>query len=507
MVFKKDPTVSSMIAKTDNETPQVLPGSATLSTFSDRWLILKNFLALSVSSIVQHVINLFSSIYVRRVLGVIAIGKVSWTASVISYFTLLGNPGFQFIAKREVARDPNKAGHYVILLVLLQAILATFAFGLAVVFSLVVPRPAEVHLLIVIQALGLFLAPLDLSWLLQARERMMPLSVASIVSNVLQALCLILLVDQPSHTARYILLAYPFRLGLSAFIFWYALRFGILTWRSLRPTLEGGWTLLCSALPLGLSQSAILLYYNSDAIILGFTHGDQVVGLYSTAYSIMLVPSVLAQAMVNAYFPALSRVVGKVDDAQRVSGEFLKAMVWLGFPIAFMGWAVGRYVIILLFGQEFAPAGPLFEWLSLNTALIFLNWGQLEPLIAWNAQKLAFKCTLAGAISNLTANIILIPRYGPWGAVATTILAEFVVMLSAIWVRRDLRPLMGHRSVLVGIIVCVPAAILARWMAIHGLWYVGLAIGLVICSIGILFFERQNILLVYSHIVGGTSGN
>jgi O-antigen/teichoic acid export membrane protein len=336
---------------------------------------------------------------------------------------------------------------------------------------------------------------------------MLPLSVASIVSTVLQALCLILLVNEPSHTVRYILLAYPFRLGLSAFMFWYALKFGILTWRSLHPTLKGGWALISSALPIGLSQSAILLYYNSDAILLGFTHGNQVVGLYSTAYSIMLVPSVLAQSMVNAYFPALSRVAGDLGDAQRVSGEFLKAMVWLGFPIAFMGWAVGRYVIVLLFGKEFALAGPLFEWLSLNTALIFFNWGQLEPLLAWNAQKRAFKCTLAGAISNLVANIFLIPRYGAWGAVATTLLAEFVVMLSAIWARRDSRPLMWHRSVLAALIVCMPAAILARWMAVHTTWYVGLAVGLMICGIGALLFERQTILLVYSRIVGRASAN
>src|SRR5690242_16046737 len=79
-----------------------------------RQLILKNFLALSTGSAVEHIVKLFSSIYVRRVLGVIAIGQVSWTASVMSYFTLLSNPGFQFIAKREVARDPDRAGHYVI---------------------------------------------------------------------------------------------------------------------------------------------------------------------------------------------------------------------------------------------------------------------------------------------------------------------------------------------------------------------------------------------------------
>jgi O-antigen/teichoic acid export membrane protein len=494
-------SITSNIGRTAAETLLAAPESANPDAPIRGQLVLKNFLALATGNAAEHIIKLFSSIYVRRVLGLTAIGQLSWSASVVSYFTLLTNPGFQSIAKRQVARDPQQAGHYVMLLTLLQAALATLAFGLAVVFSLVVPRSAEVRLLIVLQALSLFVVPLDLSWLLQARERMLPLSVASMLSNVFQALFLVLLVHEPSHVVRYVLLAYPFRLGFSAFMLQYCRRQGLLRMRSLRPTLEGGWTLLVGALPIALSQSAILLYYNSDAIFLGFTHGDQVVGLYSTAYSVMLLPNILAQALVNAYFPVLSRVHASFEDARRVSGEFLKAMVWLGFPMAFLGWAVGRYVVVLLFGQAFAPAGLLFEWLSLNTALIFFNWGQLEPLVAWDAQKLAFKCTLAGAISNMAANVVLIPRYGPWGAVATTILAELVVMVWAIWARRELPPLGWNRSLLIGIAICVPAALLARWITVQsGLWYIGLAIGVVGCGVGAMLFERQNILGVYNHV-------
>jgi O-antigen/teichoic acid export membrane protein len=476
--------------------------STTATISIRRRLILKNFLSLLAGGLVERVINLFTSVYARRVLGVIAIGQVSWAGSVVSYFELLVNPGFQVIAKREVARDPDRAEHYVMLLALLQGILAALSFGLAVAFTLVVPRPAEVRLLIILYALGLFLKPLDLSWLLQAHERMTPLAAASAVSSVLHALSLILLVHEPAHVVRYVLLAYPFRLGLYGFMLYYGLRYRLLDWHSLRPTLIGGWNLLHSALPIGLSQVAILLYYNSDAIFLGFTHGDEAVGLYSTAYNLMLVPSMLlAGAMLSAYFPALSRVAGDADNARRVSGEFLKAMVWLGFPIAALGWALGRHVIVFLFGQGFAPAGPLFEWLSLNTALIFFNVGYNQPLNAWNAQKLVFYCTLVGAISNVAANVILIPRFGPWGAVATTILAELVVMISTIWMRRSLYSLNWHRTLLAGIAVALPTAIVTRLLNTQIHWCISATVGLVMYGIGVIAFEKQNVLMLYSRVV------
>ena len=466
---------------------------STLDAAVHRRLILKNFLALSTGSAAERVVSLFTSIYARRVLGVLAIGQISWTATIIAYCGLLVNPGLQIIAKREVARDSNQAGRYAILLTLLEAGLATVAFGFAVAFSLAVPLSSEVRALLILQAVGLFLIPLDLSWLLQARERMAILASANVAINVLQALFLVLLVHEPSDIVRYVLLAYPFRLALYGFMLYYSVRHKLLAWCSLRSALVGGWDLMRAGFPIGLSQVAILLYYNSDSIFLGFTHGAEAVGLYSTAYNLMLVPILLTGALINTYFPILSRVANDPKEARRVSEEFLKIMVWLGFPIAALGWAVGRYILVLLFGEAYAQAGPLFEWLSLDIALIFFNTAYGWPLNAWGAQKLTFMCTLAGAVTNVAANFVLIPRFGTWGAVATTLLAELAVMVVTIWIRRRFYPAAWRRLVLTGIAICVPAAVLTRWVSMQTYWYLALPLGLVVCGGGILRFERQAI--------------
>src|SRR6187455_467274 len=98
-------------ATVDNNAEQ---GSAEpIRSTSHSRLILKNFAALSSASLFEHVINFFTGIYARQVLGVIAIGQVGWTAAIVSYLTLLVNPGLQVIAKREVARDSHEAGQYV----------------------------------------------------------------------------------------------------------------------------------------------------------------------------------------------------------------------------------------------------------------------------------------------------------------------------------------------------------------------------------------------------------
>jgi len=471
-----------------------------ISSVSHSRLILKNFVALSSSSLFEHLINFFTGIYARQVLGVIAIGQVGWTAAIVSYLTLLVNPGLQVVAKREVARDSNQAGQFVILLAIIQVALATLAFGLAVLFSIVVPRSAEVRLLLLLQGAGLFLLPLDITWLLQARERLAVLAGASMGASLLQAALLVLVIHQPSDVVQYVVLAYPCRLLLYSFILYYGWKQHLFVWQHLQSVLSHAWKLMGAGFPIGLSQLAVLIYYNSDSIFLGFTYGAATVGLYSTAYYLMLAPTFLSSALLNAYFPLLSRVTNDDEAAKQVSGSFLKAMIWLSFPIAALGWAVGRYVILLLFGREYAGAGPIFEWLCLNLALIFFNTAYGWPLNAWGAQRRSFLITLVGAIVNLALNFLLIPRFGLWGAVTTTLLAELAVMTVTIWMRRNLHALALQRPVLTTLLVCIPAALVSRWLSMQINWYFAALSGLVICATGLFLFEREDVMKICKNI-------
>ncbi len=58
------------------------------------------------------------------------------------------------------------------------------------------------------------LLPLNLTWLLQANERMGPAAFAEVVSQVLMLPALFLFIHNPTHVVRYVLLVYPFRIGV-----------------------------------------------------------------------------------------------------------------------------------------------------------------------------------------------------------------------------------------------------------------------------------------------------
>jgi len=104
--------------------------------------------------------------------------------------------------------------------------------------------------------------------------------------------------------------------------------------------------------------------------------------------------------------------------------------------LAALEWAFGRYVIVLLYGEGSAESGALLAWLSLNLALIFFSTAVGQPLNVWVLQRPYLLWTLNRAAVNVALNCILIPWFGPWGAVITTLLAEGVVGVGCLWVRR-----------------------------------------------------------------------
>lgn len=474
-----------------------------------RRLIARNFLSLTAAQVAGRAVNLFTGVYTRRVLGVVAIGQLSWCSSVLSYFSLLINPGVETIAKRDVARDPGLSSRNVSLLVALQLVLALAAFVLVGLFALLGLRGPQISLILALQAVNLLLIPLNLNWLLQAHERMAPAALTEIVSQLLLLPAVVLFIHSPAHVVRYVLLAYPLRIGAILFLAWYASRHQLFRWGEIRLALAGAMPLLRAAIPIGLSQGAVQLYYNFDAILLGFTWGDAVVGLYSTAYNLMLAPLTLTATLTIAYFPALARAHGNAQQMKQTSTEFLRLLIWMGFPISVMGWAAGRHVVHLMYGERFAASGPLFEWLSLDIALVFFNTGVGGPLYAWGHQKECFYTTAVAAVLNVGLNCALIPRYGVWPAVVTTILAELAVMIYLLYWRRRICPIPLLRIAWKPLLACVMVGVSTKVLVgvFPNYWWIVVGCGVVGLMASVWVAERETIRKLWGQYVAGQAAS
>jgi O-antigen/teichoic acid export membrane protein len=460
----------------------------------DRRRIAHNFLAMAGTSGLGFIVSLLTSIYVWRALGPVVIGQVSWSLALIGYLSILVNPGLTTVGQRELAKAPERSQELIAVIVTLQTMLAIVVYGLVVAIAALDLRGETVSVLLVIQSVAFVLSSVNLGWVLQANERMAAPSIAALVFNALQLPVLFWLVHGPGDVYVYAISTLPVMLAGAAFNLWYVGRHGLAHLGSLRPTLAGATAIFREAWPLALSQGAILIYFNADTIILGFTHGDAAVGQYATAYKLMLVATAVTAALWNAYFPALARA-GNSEVAKSLSQEYMTLLAWMGLPIAALGWAFGRHVVDLLFGAAYAQSGPYFEWLCLDIGLMFVNYGVASVFVPWGHGALQFKITAVAAAANLLLNAVAIPLYGAWGAVATTIAAEVVVLGLGVAYRRRLRihwhpvlpivtpPLLCSATVALAI-AALPRTF-DRW------WWLELAVGTAVLGGCLFAFESR----------------
>jgi O-antigen/teichoic acid export membrane protein len=489
------------LADSDNDNAAMIPTAPAASPGPEfglsRRRIATNFLSLAGTSVLGLVITILISVYVRRILGPAAIGQVSWAMAAIAYLTTLVTPGLATVGQRELARAPERSQSLVALILTLQTLLAVAVYGLVVIVAILEPRGPIVSLLLLIQGLTLFLAAWNNNWVLQAHERMAAPSLAALALNALQLPALMLAIDGPGDLMLYAALALPFTFAGLVFNFWYLARKGLLHPLRLRPTLRGARGLLRDAWPLALAGAAVMVTANSGTFVLGFTDGDEAVGQFSSAFRLMLVAAVVTAALWNAYFPAFSRSQGDPDQATALSREYLKLLVWMGMPIAALGWALGRHVVELLYGPAFAPAGHYFEWLCLAVGLTFMNYGIVATLVPWGRSDLQFRIVAVAAVLNLGLNVAAAPLFGAWGAVAATLASEMLVVLLGVTLRRRLGlfwhpilpivlpPLLCSAAV-AGVLVALPRSL-------DHLWWLQLTAALLVLGLCLLAFEWQTL--------------
>jgi len=460
-----------------------------------RRTIATNFIAMTAVSGIVLLVGIFATAYSRRVLGPAAIGQVNWNAALLAFLALLASPGLALVGQRDIAANPKQATSITSLVLGLQMLFGLAAYAAVAVIAILDPRGGQASTLLLIQGVIILINAGSTIWVLQAHQRMAGPAIASLVINLLQIPALLLLIREPDDIYLFAAYTLPFSLALVGYYFWYLQHHGILRLADVRPRLAAGGKLLSEAWPLALSLLAVLVVYNGGAILLGFSHSDTEVGLYTTAYKLMFISTVVSGAMMNAYFPVLSQVAGDTQQAKRVAHDFATLMVWMGLPIAALGWACGRHVNDLLFGAQFAAAGPYFEWLCLVVALTFTNIGLGTPLLAWGYQKLHLKIIATSAVASLALNIVLIPRYGSWGAIAALLAAETMSVTMLAIARRRLElgrfallplltpPLLCSLAVALGIAFLPTPA--------HQFWWLEVAIGAALLGGCLLLFERR----------------
>ncbi|UEA85590.1 polysaccharide biosynthesis C-terminal domain-containing protein [Tsukamurella paurometabola] len=209
------------------------------------------------------------------------------------------------------------------------------------------------------------------------------------------------------------------------------------------------WDLVRESLP----QTGVLiiaaLYWRADAFLLSVLSTPEQTGAYGLAYQITSNATVISAVFLASSLSTMTNLYA--TDTKRFA-EFVQrsaeALIFVGAPIALVGFVLSPSIIGLLSTTEFVDAGGrTLGLLFIAIAVTFVTAVLSQGLFAAHDQVFLLRLNVINLLGNIVLNTILIPFYGAVGAAIALIASEVIGMTVAGWrlrTRAPFRPPWGY---------------------------------------------------------------
>lgn len=376
---------------------------------------------------------LITATYVARILMASGVGKVSYAQNIVLYFTTIAALGIPIYGIREIAKvkgnEPmtDKLFSELFLINLVSTIFCTLAYYIMI---LSIPFFQNNQTLYVVVGFAIITNIINVDWFYQGVEEYAYIAWRSFVVKLLSLLCIFLFVRTSDDIVAYAMI---YCLGIGGNNL-----FNVLNLRKHKVRLQfSSLKIIRHMKPILVmlgSVAAVELYTMVDTTMLGILCDDVSVGYYTNAMKLVKILIGVVTAIGGVLLPRLSyyHSVGKNEECSKIVSKVFAIMLFLFLPFEVGLLLVSEQVMPLLFGESFTPGIITLRIASLLICTLgFSNLFGTQVLLTFGAEKKLLICTIAGAVSNITINAILIPILEQNGAAVASVISETSVTVLA----------------------------------------------------------------------------
>ena len=266
--------------------------------------ILENIFSLSLLNGINYVFPIILIPYLTKVLGLQNYGKYAFSYSIILYFTLIVNYGFDLSATKRIAInkfDKTKIQNIFSAVIVARLLLALLSSVLLIIFTYLFSTNFYDYYLY-LAGIGFILSSaIHPVWLYQGLEKMKYITLISFLSRASTLLLIILLVKS-SEDYIYVNLYYAIGLLLASLISFliatiqFKFKLFLPKWKDVKFEFIDGWQIFLSTIFMN-------FYRNSNIVILGAVSTYEVVALYAAGEKIIKAFQALVSPIAAALFP------------------------------------------------------------------------------------------------------------------------------------------------------------------------------------------------------------
>ena len=389
----------------------------------------KNYIYNLILSVFNILFPILSFPYASRTLGPIGIGKVQFISSFTQYFVMIASLGIPVYGAREIAKLKgknvlqSKVFSELLSIALIMSLLMT-VFYLAIIY--VFPFFTVDKHLYVIAAISIFFNFSSIDWLYLGLEEFKMIALRSVAIKVLSLVFLYLMVKSKGDVTIYLCLIIFSGLANSI------INFLVIGKRVTFSIIDLNLKQHISPMLLIFGMSvATSLYTVLDVVLLGFLSDEKAVGLYTAAVKLTKIIIPFLTSLGAVLTPSIVKHFAdkNYDDIQVLLNKAFHFTVFFSIP-SFMGLVLLAPEFILIFsGKEFIDGVLGMQILAiLPVSIGFASiWGFLI-LNPSSRDKEVLYAVIAGMVTCVLLNFLLVPTFRQNGAAVANVGTEFVVL-------------------------------------------------------------------------------
>ena len=395
-------------------------------------LVLTNFVSLSVLQALNVILPLVTMPYLVRILGAEYFGLLAIATSVVAYFSIVTNYGFDITATREISINRANKSKIIeiyssVLILKFAFLLLSFIFLSVAVFSVVkFAVNWEIYYLTFLVLIGQVLFPV---WFFLGMEEMKYITYLNVVSKAIFTISIFLLVKKQSDYFMVPILTSLGFLFVGLYSFFlvrkkFGIHFEFQKIATLKYHLFTGWHIF-------ISNISVTLYTTTTTVLLGFFTNNTVVGYYSIADKLISGIKQLIVPISQTLYPFISR---KAEESKEIVLSIIKKISFISISLSFLFTIVlfvfADELLYFVFGEESKKAILIFKILTVIPLLVVVDtlFGTLLMLV-FKRNKEYSRIILSAGLLNLVLALSLTPFFGGVGAALSVLIVEIYITI------------------------------------------------------------------------------
>ena len=397
--------------------------------------LLENIISLATIKGLQYLLAFITFPYLVRVLKVEQYGLIIFAQSVVQYFVLFTDYGFNLLGPREIAQHDSveERGNVfsnVFFAKLFLLFLSTILFGIGLILlKIYCTVDYYLYCIFYLMVIGNVLFPV---WFFQGIQQMRYITFVNIVANIIRVAGIFIFVESPQDY----LLAALFQANvplIASVVSWiilvkdYPEVLVLPSFKGIRKMLIDGWSIFTSTV-------AINLYTASNVVFLGMLTNNMVVGYFSGAKKIIDNITQLISPITQAIYPYVSK---KASASKIDALRFLRKIVMLlgggNFILSLFIFIFAEWIVELLLGNGYEQSVLLLRIMAFLPVIISLsNVFGVQTMLIFGMQKAFSKILIMAAVLNTCIVFPLIYLFEGVGVSISITVTECFVTI-AMW--------------------------------------------------------------------------